>query len=313
MRSRGELSRLAWLAVVAAVATMVLKTVAYLVTDSIGLLSDALESGVNLASALLATMVLRLAAQPPDEEHAYGHEKAEYFSSAVEGALITVASATVTFVAVRRILEPQPLQLLNLGLGISLLAACVNWFVARMFLKIGREERSMTLEAGGQHLMTDVWTSVGVLMGLTAVAVTGLEVLDPLIGLVVAAHIFRTGFRLVRNSMLGLMDTALPAPELKSIEEALGKYASQGVRYHALRTRQAGAHCFVSAHIQVPGSWSVQRGHDLLEKIERDIRHIVPSSRVFTHLEPIEDPRSWEDQTLDHPVHRAGTPEGMAP
>lgn len=301
MENRGELTRYAWISIAAAVATMALKAEAYALTRSVGLLSDALESGVNLAAGLVALTTLTIGARPPDEDHAYGHAKAEYFSSGVEGALILIAAGTMVFSAARRLLSPVPLERLELGLAVSLLASLVNFGVARVLARAGRHYRSIALEADAQHLQTDVWTSAGVLVGLGAVALTGWDLLDPLIALAVAGQISWSGIRLVRRSALGLMDTALPAHELQAIQGVLGRYADEGIRYHALRTRQAGARSFISLHVQVPGRWTVQRGHNLLEAIERDLRQAVPMGVVFTHIEPVEDPTSWKDESLDRP------------
>ncbi len=304
---RGTPSRYAWLSIAAAVATMALKTVAWLLTDSVGLFADALESLVNLSAGVLALLVLRVAERPPDEEHLYGHEKAEYFSSGVEGTLIMVAAGSVAFSAVRRLLAPRPVEQLGLGLTLLVVAALVNLAVALVLLAAGRRLRSITLRANAQHLLTDVWTSAGVLVGLGLVATTGLQVLDPVVALAVAAQIAWTGLGLVRTSVEGLMDRALPGADVRVVEEVLAAHSGGGaeqVRYHALRTRRAGARSFVSFHVQVPGSWSVQRGHDLLESLEEEVRARLPAAAVFTHLEPLEDPRSYDDQALDRPRGR---------
>jgi cation diffusion facilitator family transporter len=278
---------------------MAIKGVAYLVSGSVGLLSDALESGVNLASALMALAVLGIIARPPDEEHAYGHGKAEYFSSGVEGTLVVIAGATIAGAAVRRLLDPQPLANIGLGVAIAVLASLINLAAARILLAAGHKFRSIALEADAQHLMSDVWSSAAILAGMGVVAISGWHILDPLVALLVAGHIAVIGVRLVRRSTLGLMDTALPQPQLDAITAILDKHSTQGVRYHALRSRQAGARYFVSMHVQVPGKWTVQRGHNLLEEIESEIRQAIPNITVFTHIEPIEDPLSWEDEQLD--------------
>jgi cation diffusion facilitator family transporter len=292
------LTRFAWLSIATALVTMGLKASAYLLTGSVGLLSDALESGVNLIAAIVALISLTVAAQPPDAEHAYGHSKAEYFSSALEGGLILLAAATILITAGERLLHPRPLQQLDVGAGVAVLAAILNFVVARILLRAGREHESATLEADAQHLLTDVWTSAGVLLGLGAVAITGWEFLDPLVAIVVAVQIGRTGVRLMRQSLSGLMDTALPPEEESVICDILDRFAVDGVQYHALRTRRAGARRFVSVHIQVPGIWTVQQGHTLLEDVERAVRTSLPRVTIFTHLEPVEDPASWEDVSL---------------
>lgn len=301
------LTRFAWLSIATAIVTMGLKASAYLLTGSVGLLSDALESGVNLAAAIVALVSLTVAAQPPDAEHAYGHSKAEYFSSALEGVLIIVAAATIIASAIERLLHPQPLQQLDLGVGVAVLAAILNFAVARVLLQAGRAHESATLEADAHHLLSDVWTSVGVVIGVGIAAYTGWEPIDPIVAIVVAMQIAWTGYRLTRSAMLGLMDTALPDDEMEAITAILDEYAGAGVTFHALRTRRAGARRFVSVHIQVPGSWTVQEGHTLLEEIERRIRNCLPRITVFTHLEPAEDPTSWEDITLtrEEPVEQS--------
>ncbi|NNJ08907.1 cation transporter [Chloroflexales bacterium ZM16-3] len=299
-QSRSSLTRFAWLSIAAAVVTIGLKAGAYFVTGSVGLLSDALESVVNLVAAIVALVVLTVAARPPDEDHAYGHGKAEYFSSGVEGALILVAAASISYAAIGRLLNPQEIESVGLGLGISVGASAINFVVARVLMQAGRHYHSITLEADSHHLMTDVWTSVGVILGVALVAITGWQLLDPIIALIVAVNIVWTGARILQRSALGLLDTALPAEERQQVIAILNRYAeSEGLQYHALRTREAASRRFVSVHILVPGSWSVLRGHHLLEQIEQEVRSALSNTTVFTHLEPIEDPASFDDQTLD--------------
>jgi cation diffusion facilitator family transporter len=293
-----SLTRFAWLSIAAAIVTMALKGAAYLMTGSVGLLSDALESLVNLAGALMALAMLSVAARPPDEDHAYGHGKAEYFSAGVEGTLILVAAASIAVAAVERLIHPRPLEQVGLGLAVSVVASLVNLGVALVLLKAAREHRSATLQANAHHLLTDVWTSAGVLVGVGAVALSGWHRLDPIVALVVAANIVFTGGRIVVNSVAGLMDAALPAKEIAVVRELLDGYASDGIEYHALRTRQAGARRFVSVHVLVPPEWSVQQGHELLERIEADVRRALPPVSVFTHLEPLGDPAAMSDQDL---------------
>jgi len=294
-----SLTRFAWLSIAAALATIVLKAAAYYVTGSVGLLSDALESVVNLVAALMALAMLVVAARPPDEMHAFGYSKAEYFSSGVEGALILLAAASITWTAVPRLIAPRPLEQVGIGLAVSVVAALLNFVVARLLLDAGNKYRSITLEADAQHLLTDVWTSAGIVIGVGVVVLTGWTRLDPIIALVVAINILWTGVKLLRRSVFGLLDATLPRAEQEAIKQALGRYEREGFRYHALRTRHAGHRSFVSFHVLVPGDWTVQRGHDLLEQIERDIRATVPSATVFTHLEPIGDPAAWQDISLD--------------
>ena len=302
MIERRGLLRFALLSVVAAVVTIGLKTAAYVITGSIGLLSDALESLANLVAALVALYALWVAARPPDEEHTYGHTKAEYFSSGFEGLLIVAAAVGIVVAAVRRLIEPQPIQDPALGLLINALASVVNLTVARVLLRVGKRHESITLEADAQHLMADVWTSLGVIAGVTAAVATGWHRLDPIVAIAVALNVLRSGSRLLRRSVYGLLDTSLPEETLDKIKAILDAHSGAGVRYHALRTRQAGARRFISFHILVPGNWTVQRGHDLLERIEEQIREVVPNSVVDTHLEPIEDPVSWEDTRLERPA-----------
>ena len=297
--NRTSLTRYAWLSIGAAVLTIALKTGAWLVTDSVGLLSDALESVVNLAAGIFALVMLTVAARPPDEDHMFGHDKAEYFSSAIEGGLIVIAAVGIGIPAINRLSAPHPIEQVDLGLVLSGIASVINLIVARILLRVGKEERSLTLEADGHHLMADVWTSVGVLVAIGAVVLTGWNILDPLIGLAVALHIIGSGARLVWRSAHGLMDKAIPEEDRGEIETILNSYQDQDVDYHALRTRQAGGRSFVSFHLLVPGKWTVQRGHDLAEEIEEKIRSTQPSgTSVFIHLEPVEDPLSWDDVEL---------------
>lgn len=291
--------RFAWLSIIAALATISLKMAAYFITGSVGLLSDALESLVNLAAAVLALIVLIFANRPPDAEHAYGHSKAEYFSSAVEGALIVIAALGISINAIPRLFDPQPIEQVGWGMIMSIVATIINLVVARVLFSAGRQYRSITLEADARHLMSDVWTSAGVIIAIGAVVATGWLWLDPLIGLAVAINIIWSGVTLLRRSASGLLDTMLPEEECDQIRRVLADYEQQGVQYHALRTRQAGARRFVSVHILVPGNWSVDRGHRLLEQIERDIRQTLDQTTVFTHLEPLEAPEAWQDILLD--------------
>lgn len=301
--ARPPLARLLWLSVAAAIATITLKTLAWGLTGSVGLLSDAAESVVNLVAALFALVIVHWAARPPDEDHPYGHEKADYLSAGVEGSLILLAALTIAFSATRRLLDPQPISDVGIGLTVAVAASVINLVVARMLLTAGREHRSLVLEADGRHLMTDVWTSVGVVAGVALVALTGWERLDPIIALLVAANIVVTGVSLVRRFTGGLMDRALPPDQRAAIDAVLQRHACHDVRFHALRTRSAGRRAFVSVHVLVPGDWTVQRGHDLVERIEHDLRAALPHATVFTHLEPLDDPASFADTELDR---RAG-------
>jgi cation diffusion facilitator family transporter len=297
--SRSVLTRYAWLSIAAALATMSLKGAAYWLTGSVGLLSDAVESIVNLIGAGIALIMLTIAARPADDDHAYGHGKAEYFSSGAEGALILLAAISIGIAAVNRLMHPQPLEQAGAGLAVSTAASLINFFVARVLLRAGREHTSITLEADARHLMTDVWTSAGVIAGIIAVTLTGWQVLDPLIALAVAVNIVWSGFLLIKRSTSGLMDSALPPGELDTLARIFAGYEQQGVHFHALRTRQAASRRFVSVHVLVPGSWSVDAGHNLLEHLEADIRSALPEVTITTHLEPLDDPASHQDKELD--------------
>ncbi|HEX8565242.1 MAG TPA: cation diffusion facilitator family transporter [Pyrinomonadaceae bacterium] len=297
---RENLTRYAWLSILAASLTIALKLAAYYLTNSIGLLSDALESLINLAAGIIALLMLRAAAAPPDEEHAFGHDKAEYFASGIEGTLILIAAFAIGWTSVQRLFAPHPLEAVGIGLAVSAVASIINLFVGFVLIRAGREHRSITLESDGRHLMTDVWTSVGVITGVFLVSVTGWFILDPIIALLVAVNITWTGFQLMRRSANGLMDAAVAPKEKKTITEVLEKYVkNEGIEYHALRTRESGVRRFISLHVVVPGEWTVTRGHQLCEQIENDIRAAIKNAVVFTHLESLDDPASWADLELD--------------
>lgn len=297
--NRSNLGRYAWLSIAAALATILLKGAAWWLTGSVGLLSDAMESLVNLAAAVVTLVMLALAARPPDEEHAFGYSKAEYFASGFEGMLIFVAAVAIAAAAIDRLITPRPITSVGVGVAISAVAAAVNLAVAVVLRRAGRQFQSIALDADARHLMTDVWTTAGVIVAVFLVAATGWQRLDPIVALAVAAHILWSGTTLVRRSFLGLLDRALPADERSAIEALLEGYRKDGVRFHALRTRQAAGRSFVSVHVLVPGAWTVQRGHDVLERIEADIRARLPTASVLTHLEPSEDPASFDDIGLD--------------
>jgi cation diffusion facilitator family transporter len=300
IQNRASLKKFAWLSIGAALATITLKTGAYLLTGSVGLLSDALESLVNLAGAIMALGMLTIAARPADESHVYGHSKAEYFASVTEGLLVLGAAVGIIGAAVNRLMQPRELEQLGLGLGVSIAASAINLTVARILFRVGRERRSITLEADAQHLMTDVWTSAGVIGGVAVAGFTGWGILDPLVAIAVALNIVWTGIQLVGRSVSGLMDAALPEQERTLIEGVMQKYRDKGVTFHALRTRQAAARRFVSVHMLVPGEWTVHDAHHVAEDFESDIRAALGSVvTVFTHIEPVEDELSMEDIFLD--------------
>jgi cation diffusion facilitator family transporter len=295
-----SLERFAWLSVAAALATIALKTLAWWLTGSVGLLSDALESLVNLAAALLALAMLRLAAAPPDEDYPYGFSKAEYFSAGIEGALIVVAAGAILYTAIPRLLAPQPLEAPLAGLSLSFVASLINLGAALVLMRAGKRHDSITLEADGKHLMTDVWTSAGVIVGVALVYLTGWLRLDPLVALAVALHIIWTGVGLVRRSVAGLLDAAIGHEDQAVVTKIFNEYARRyAVKFHALRTRRAGARRFISFHLLVPDEWSVARAHQLSEEIEERIRSLVPNAGVLVHIEPISDPASYDDEGLD--------------
>ncbi len=287
------------LSIVAAMLTIALKASAYFLTGSVGLLSDALESCINLIAALVGFWALSFAAKPPDAEHAFGHSKAEYFSSGLESALIMVAAVSIAIAAWGRLFDPQPIEQIGLGLALSLVATAINGGVTFVLLRAGRRLRSITLRADAHHLLTDVWTSAGVVIGIFVVKLTGWLVLDPIIALIVAANIVWAGFRLLRETGSGLLDRSLPAHEQQMIMDRLIPYQESGIQFHALLTRVAGSRRFVSFHVLVPGDWTVQHGHDLCEELELAIAQTLPGTHIITHLEPLEDPTSWADQTLE--------------
>ena len=300
MQNRASLTRFAWLSIGAAFATIALKSGAYWLTDSVGLLSDAIESFVNLAGAVVALIMLTIAARPADEEHVYGHSKAEYFASVTEGILILGAAIGIIITAIQRLIAPRPLEQLGIGLAVSIIASVINFVVARVLLNAGKRRQSITLEADAHHLMTDVWTSLGVIGGVALAGFTNWNIIDPIVAVTVALNIIWTGFQLVRRSISGLMDEMLPEQELKLIEDVMTKYREKGVNFHALRTRQAAARRFVSVHVLVPGEWTVHDSHHIAEDFESDVRAALGGAiTVFTHLEPEEDEISMDDIYLD--------------
>lgn len=300
MQNRASLTRFAWLSIAAAVTTIILKAGAYFLTASVGLLSDAIESLVNLAGAIMALGMLTIAARPADENHVYGHSKAEYFASVTEGILILGAAIGIISAAASRLIHPRELEQLGFGLAVSIAASTVNFIVSRILLREGKNRHSITLEADAHHLMTDVWTSVGVISGVAIAGFTGWQILDPIIAIIVALNIIWTGVQLVNRSVAGLMDTALPEREQKLIQDVMEKYRTKGVTFHALRTRQAAARQFISVHMLVPGEWTVHDAHHMAEDFESDVRAALGSVvTILTHIEPVEDELSMEDMFLD--------------
>jgi len=300
MNYSNSLERFAWLSIVAAIATIALKTLAWWLTGSVGLLSDALESLVNLVAALLVLWMLRLAAAPPDHQYPHGLSKAEYFSAGIEGGLIVLAAGGILYAAIPRLVTPEPLEAPFVGLSISVVATLINLGVGAVLIREGKRHHSITLEADGKHLMTDVWTSAGVIAGVALVYATGWQRLDPLVALAVALHIVWTGIGLMRRSVAGLLDAAIGHDDQAEVNKIFSEYARRyAVKFHAFRTRQAGARRFISFHLLVPDEWSVQRAHQLSEEIEERIRSLVPNAGVFVHIEPISDPSSYDDEGLD--------------
>jgi cation diffusion facilitator family transporter len=293
------LTRYAWLSIAAAIVTILMKSAAYLVTGSVGLLSDALESTVNLASAIVALLALRMVSKPANDEFTFGYSKVEYFSSGFEGGMILLAAIGIILSALPRLINPQPLEQLGLGLVISVSASLINLAVALVLKRAGQRYNSITLEADSKHLMTDVLTTAGVLVGIILVALTGWLRLDPLIALAVAVNIIFTGYKLLVRSGRGLLDMSLPEEELKSVHSILGSYQSQGVGYHALRSRQAAARKFLVVHLLLPGEWTISAGHKLADQIENQVREAIPNSNIVTHIEPADDPLSLQDGALD--------------
>ena len=289
----------AWLSIAAALATIALKFWAYLLTGSVGLLSDALESVVNLVAAIVAVIALSIASRPADSNHHYGHGKVEYFSAGIEGLMIFVAAMVIMYSAVERLLHPQALDAVGVGLLITLIATSINAAVGWLILRAGRRHRSLTLVADGKHLLTDVWTSIGVVIGVGLVALTGWLPLDSIVAIAVGLNILWTGFTLVRNSVHGLMDRALNAADEARVIEVVNSFVAEyppgQLAFHALQTRESGQQRFVSLHVLVPGQWTVATGHDLVERVESAIALALPGAHIQTHLEPREDPRSYDD------------------
>lgn len=296
---RSGASQFAALSIAAALATIALKTLAWWLTDSVGLLSDAIEGTINLVGATVALAMISLAARPPDEDHAFGYTKAEYFASGLEGTLILIAAIAIGFAAIDRLITPRPLEQVGAGLAVSAAASLINYGVARRLYRAGDHYRSVALEADARHLMTDVWTSAGVIAGVAAVWLTGWARLDPLIALAVAANIVWSGYRLMQRSVHGLLDRALPPDKMRALAGALEPYRARGIDFHALRTRQAGTRSFVTLHVLVPADWTVAKGHNLAHEVELDIRAALPDAAVMTHVEPLGHPESYQDVDLD--------------
>jgi cation diffusion facilitator family transporter len=292
-----NLAKFAWMSIVVSVVVFGMKMAAWWATGSVGLLSDALESTVNIVAAVVALFALRTAMKPADKLHHFGRGKAEYFSASIEGFMILLAALIIVYTAVERIITPRELEQIGWGLTISTVAALINGGAALILLRAGKLHRSPVLVADGKHLMTDVWTSAGVIVGVGLVVVTGWNRLDGIVALAVGLNIIVTGVNLLRSSTAGLMDKALSDEDHLKIVKVLTKYESDEVKFHELQTREAGRQRFVSMHVLVPGAWTIQQGHDLSEDLEADIIAELPNTLVTTHVEPLEDERSWADQT----------------
>nr|WP_290126203.1 cation diffusion facilitator family transporter [Cutibacterium avidum] len=286
------------MSIAAAAVTILLKTLAWRITGSVGLLSDAAESLVNLVAAIIALVALKVSIRPPDKNHPFGHSKAEYFSAGAEGMMIFIAAAVIMYTAVQRFIHPRPIEDVGIGLLVSVLASVVNGLVAWVLLKNGRQRRSMTLIADGKHMLTDVWTSVGVLVGVGLVWLTGWQRLDPIVAFAVGVNILVTGAKLVGQSGTALLDVSLPKEDNEAIRDFLDAHSNDHVKFHAVRTREAGYRRFLEFHMLVPGSWTVKQGHDAMEDLIDEILDEWPEMRVSGHLEPIEDPRSYEDMDV---------------
>jgi len=294
--SQINLAKFAWMSIIVSVVVFGMKMAAWWATGSVGLLSDALESTVNIVAAVVALFALRTAMKPADAMHHFGRGKAEYFSASIEGFMILLAALIIVYTAIERIISPRDLEQIGWGLTISTVAAVINGGAALILLRAGKLHRSPVLIADGKHLMTDVWTSVGVIVGVGLVVVTGWNRLDGIVAMAVGLNIIVTGINLLRSSTAGLMDKALSDDDHLKIVNVLTKYESDEVKFHALQTREAGRQRFVSMHVLVPGAWTIQKGHDLSEELEADIIAELPDTIITTHVEPLEDERSWADE-----------------
>ena len=303
--------RVALLSIGASIVTLLLKFGAYFLTNSVGLLSDAAESAVNLTAALIAFAAITIADRPADVNHSYGHDKAEYFSSGAEGALILVAAFTILYAAVTRILNPVPVENIGIGAIVAGIASAINFGVSRIMLRVSKQHDSIALEADAHHLMTDVWTSVGVIGGVILVGITGWALLDPLLAIAVGLNIIWMGVKLIRRSSQGLMDQALPAQEVKVVQQAVQTTAGVDTPYHALRTRKSGSRRFVDMHLLMPGRTTVQESHDVVRKIESAIQEQLANTSITIHIEPLEDASSWDGHLIGGLASDAKTEHGV--
>jgi cation diffusion facilitator family transporter len=295
LKQKKSLAPIVWFSIIASILTITIKSAAYSVTGSVGFLSDAMESFINLAAGIVAFVMLTIAARPPDKEHPFGHDKAEYFSSLIEGVLIVLAAIGIVWAAINRIYHPQPLEELNIGMGLSVLATLINLATARILLFYGRKHNSITLEADSHHLMTDVWTTVGIIVGILLVKLTNWQILDPLMAIAVAISIVYTGTKLIIRSTDGLMDSRLSEKEIIIVKQILNRYKEQGTDYHALYTRQASSKRFITFHLLFPGDWTIHKAHEISKQIEKEIDEAFPYSDILIHLEPLNDPEAHND------------------
>jgi cation diffusion facilitator family transporter len=296
---RKSLAPFAWFSIVASILTITIKWAAYRVTGSVGFLSDAMESLINLAAGILAFVMLTIAAHPPDKEHPFGHDKAEYFSSLIEGVLIVLAAFGIIYTAINRIYHPRQLEELNIGMALSLLATLINYITSRILMRYGRKHNSITLEADAHHLMTDVWTTIGIVVGILLVKFTNWQLLDPFMAIVVALSIVYTGGKLIIRSTDGLMDSKLSEKEMIIIRKILDGYKKQGIDYHALYTRQSSSKSFITFHLLIPGELTIYQAHEYSKMIEKEIMAEIPYSSIFIHLEPLNDPDSFDDHSKE--------------
>lgn len=290
-----SLANIVWFSITASILTIVIKYYAYKITDSVGFLSDAMESFINLGAAIVAYIMLTIASRPPDKEHPFGHDKAEYFSSLIEGILIIIASIGILYTAINRIYHPKALEELNLGILLSILATIINFITARILLFYGKKHNSITLEADSHHLMTDVWTTIGIIAGILLVKLTDWNILDPIMAIVVAGSILYTGAKLIVRSVDGLMDKELAEKDLLKVKQILDKFYVRDIHYHALYTRQASSKKFISFHLLFPGDFTLFKAHEITKEIEGEIIKFFPYSDIFIHMEPINDPDAFDD------------------
>lgn len=295
LEQKKSLAPIVWVSIIASILTIGIKSAAYFLTGSVGFMSDAMESLINLAAGIVAFIMLTIASRPPDVEHPFGHDKAEYFSSLFEGVLIVIAALGIGYTAINRLYHPRPLESLNVGMLLSVLATLINLVTSRILLHYGKKHNSITLEADAHHLMTDVWTTVGIIAGIFLVKVTHWQVLDPVMAIMVAMSIVYTGTRLIYRSMDGLMDSKLCEKDLITIQGILDRYKEKDIVYHALYTRKASSKRFISFHLLFPGDFTVLKAHEITKVIEKEIAVQLPYSDIFIHLEPLDDPDAFDD------------------